>query len=417
MIPEVLFRIILAFVLIGFFLDRLLSWLNSRSWAEEIPESMKDYYEKEKYLEARAYDRANSNLSMVSSVYGLVLILFMLFFDGFAFVDEVVRSVTENTYFMPVLFFGILLLASDILNLPFSLYSTFVIEEKFGFNKMGPTLYFMDKLKTYVLAVVIGLPLLVVFIWLYDHFGKDFWIPLWVVISGISIFMAMFYTSIIVPVFNKLDPLEDCELRQSIEEYCQGVGFELSNIYVMDGSKRSSKTNAYFSGLGARKNIVLFDTLIEKHDTDEIVSILAHEVGHYKMKHVRTSVMISALQSGFMLFLLSTMINSEVLGLALGVKKMSLHIGLIAFSLLYSPVSTIFGIGMNVLSRRNEYQADAFAARTFAPESMIRALKKLSVDNLSNLFPHPAYVFVNYSHPPVLKRISAIEKLNAISES
>lgn len=407
-----IFYLIVVFVLLGFFLDRFLSFLNSKNWKEEIPEEMKDYYDEQKYLKARSYSKANSKFSIISSSFSLILLLLMLFFNGFAFLDAEVRQITENPFLLPMLYFAVIMLASDILSLPFSIYGTFVIEEKFGFNKMTIKTFVLDKLKSYLIGIILGGALLSAFIWFYEFMGEYFWLSAWIFFSVFSIFMVMFYTSLIVPLFNKLTPLQEGELRSGIETYCKEVGFKLANLFVIDGSKRSSKSNAYFSGLGPKKKIVLYDTLIENQENDEIIAVLAHEIGHYKLKHTLVSVVISILNTGIMLFLLGLVVNSPLLGEALGVEKMGLHIGLIAFSFLYSPISTVIGIAMNALSRKNEFEADAYAAKTNNGKNLITALKKLSVDNLGNLYPHPAYVFVHHSHPPVLKRIEAIKKIS-----
>ena len=412
MTPDLIFNLIVAFVLFGFVLDRVLSYLNTRNWSDEIPDQMKGVYDEEKYVKAGKYERVRSKFGLVSSLYSVILILLMLFLNGFAYLDGIVRGWTENPYWMPMIYFGILLIASDILSMPFSIYSTFVIEERFGFNKMTPKIFVLDKIKSYIIGAVLGGGILAAFIWFYESLGNSFWIAAWIFISVFSIFMVMFYTSLIVPLFNKLKPLEQGDLRSGIEDYCQTVGFKLNNLFVIDGSKRSSKSNAYFSGLGPRKKIVLFDTLIEKQNNEEIIAVLAHEIGHYKLKHTLLGVFLSIFQTGIMLYLLGLVIGNPMLGEAMGVNIMSLHIGLIAFSLLYSPISTITGIFMNIVSRKNEFQADAYGARTYKGEHLISALKKLSVDNLSNLYPHPAYVFVHHSHPPVLKRIEAIKNVS-----
>jgi len=411
MTSDTIFNLIVAFILIGFILDRFLDWLNVKNWKSAIPDEMKDYYDTDKYSKAREYERETSRFGLISSAFSLCAILLMLFLDGFAWIDNLIRQWTENPYWLPMAYFGLILIVSDILSMPFSVYSTFVIEEKYGFNKTTVKTFILDKLKGYILGAIIGGGILAAFIWFYESMGESFWIAAWIFISLFSILMVMFYTSLIVPLFNKLNPLEEGDLRKSIEDYCTNVGFRLNNLFVIDGSKRSSKSNAYFSGFGPNKKIVLFDTLIEKQENPEIVAVLAHEIGHYKLKHILTGIALSIVQTGIMLFLLGLVIDSPVLGKAMGVDKMSLHIGLIAFSLLYSPVSTVLGILMNVISRKNEFQADAYAAKTNDGENLISALKKLSVDNLSNLYPHPAYVFVHHSHPPILKRIEAIRNV------
>ncbi len=337
--------------------------------------------------------------------------LLMLLLGGFAWVDSLVREYTTHPILMALFFFGILGLAADLLSTPFSAYSTFVIEERFGFNKTTVKTFILDKLKGWILGAIIGGGLLSLIVWIYLATGSYFWFFAWLAISLFSVFMTMFYSTLIVPLFNKQTPLAQGELRDSIEKFATKVGFKLDNIFVIDGSRRSKKANAYFSGLGAKKRIVLYDTLIVEHTTDEMVAVLAHEVGHYKKKHTRTNIILSVAQTGLMLFILSLFIGNPLLSQALGATEGSFHMGILAFGILYSPISMILGLGMNYLSRKHEYAADRFAGEKFNPEALQVALKKLSVNNLSNLRPHPAYVFVYYSHPPVLKRLEALSRL------
>jgi STE24 endopeptidase len=298
----------------------------------------------------------------------------------------------------------------DLLNTPFEIYDTFVIEEKFGFNKTTVRTFILDKIKGWLLSAIIGGGLMAVIIWFYLKTTDDFWLYAWALISAFSIFMSMFYSNLIVPLFNKQTPLEEGELRDEITEFSKKAGFRLKNIYVIDGSKRSTKANAYFTGLGYKKRIVLFDTLIQDLKKNEIVAVLAHEIGHYKKKHTLTGLIISFIHTGLILFVLSLFIGSPVLSEALGTGQPSFHIGLIAFGVLYSPISTILGLGMNEMSRRHEYQADRYAGERYEPGSLIAALKRLSGKNLSNLTPHPLYVFFHYSHPTLLQRIRALMK-------
>jgi STE24 endopeptidase len=414
MTAHIIYYLIVAFILLGFFLNRYLAWLNVRNWKEEIPDELKDYYNEEKFTQARLYQKENNRFALISSSFSLIITLSFLAFNGFAFVDDIVRNYSEHRIVLPLLFFGILFIASDIITLPFDVYHTFVIEEKFGFNKTTVKTFIIDKIKSYVMAVILGGSLLSVFVWFYYFFGDHFWIAAWVLIGAVSVFFSMFYTSLIVPIFNKLKPLEEGDLKNSIEEFCQKVEYRLSNLFVIDGSKRSAKSNAYFSGFGPKKTIVLFDTLIEQQETPELVAVLAHEIGHYKLKHTKQSLIISLLQTGLTLYILSLVIDEALLGKAFGVGEMSLHIGLLAFSFLYSPVSLIMGIFMNILSRKNEYEADAYAAKHHSGKDLITALKKLSVDNLSNPYPHPTYVFFHHSHPPLLDRIAAIRDSGTI---
>lgn len=406
----VIFRVIIAILIFDFILERILDYLNTTRWSDKLPDEVKGIYDEEKYRKQQAYSKVNHRFGMLTSSFSFLLIMLMLFFGGFALINNWAVSVSENPIWSALFFFGILLLASDILTTPFDLYSTFVIEEKFGFNKTTAKTYILDKLKGWLLGAIIGGGLMALIIWIYTKTGNSFWLWVWLVVSAFSIFMAMFYSSLIVPLFNKQTPLEDGELKTAINEFASKVGFKLDNIFVIDGSKRSTKANAYFTGLGSKKRIVLYDTLIKDMEIPELVAVLAHEIGHYKKKHIIWSLILGILQTGLMLYIFSLVIDSPELSQALGVDKAYFHIGLITFGILYSPLSSIIGIAMNLFSRKNEYEADAFAAENYSAEPLATALKKLSVNNLSNLRPHPAYVFVHYSHPTLLQRLKALKK-------
>ncbi|MCD4679014.1 MAG: M48 family metallopeptidase [Bacteroidales bacterium] len=414
--PTTILIIILVILIFNYILERVLDYLNSTLWTNELPSELSDIYDAEKYSKSQDYEKVNQRFSIITGTLSFVAMLLMLIFGGFAFVDHFVREYTVNPILMALMFFGILGLASDILSTPFSIYSTFVIEEKFGFNRTSPKTFMLDKIKGWFLGALIGGGLLSLIVWLFEIAGNYFWVLAWVALSIFMVFMNMFYSTLIVPLFNKQTPLEDGELRGSIEDFAKRVGFKLDNIFVIDGSKRSKKANAYFSGLGAKKRIVLYDTLIKDHTTNELVAVLAHEVGHYKKKHTTKGMIFSIIQSGIMLFLLSLFIQKDSvislsLAQALGAENASFHLGILAFGLLYSPLSLIIGIGMNIESRRNEFQADRFAGENFNISALQGALKKLSVNHLSNLRPHPAFVFFYYSHPPLLKRLNALGKL------
>ena len=407
---EIIFWIIIAIIVLDFLFENYLDYLNTTRMSKKLPDEVKDIYDEEKYKKQQAYQKENQRFGMITGTFSFVLILLMFLFYGFAFVDSLVWGITSNSILAALLFFGILMFASDILNIPFSIYDTFVIEEKYGFNKTTPKTFVLDEIKGWVLGAIIGGGLLALVIFIYQKTQNMFWIYAWLVVAVFSIFMSMFYSNLIVPLFNKQTPLKEGELRTAIEEFAQKVGFKLDNIFVIDGSKRSAKANAYFTGLGPKKRIVLYDTLINDMETDELVAVLAHEIGHYKKNHIIQGLIISLIQTGIVLFIFSLLIDSPLLSKALGVEEPNFHIGLIAFGILYSPVSFVLGIFMNMLSRKNEYQADAFAAENYKPEALASALKKLSVKNLSNLTPHPRYVFFNYSHPPLLQRLRHLKK-------
>jgi STE24 endopeptidase len=408
--PEIILYLIIAFLTFDFFLELILDVLNLKHQTDELPTELEDVYEQEKFRRSQEYIRTNTRFGFLTSAFSFVLMLTVLLTGVFGWMDIFVKLTVSNSILQTLLFFAILFVLSDLINLPFSLYKTFVIEEKFGFNKSTLKTFFADKLKGYLLTFVIGGVLLTVFIWLVQNMGANFWIWFWVVISAFMLFVNFFYTSLILPLFNRLTPLEDGGLRTAIEGYSQKVNFPLTNIFVMDGSKRSAKSNAFFSGLGKQKKIVLFDTLINNHTQEELVAVLAHEAGHYKKNHILQGLMVSVLQIGVMLFLLSLFIFNKQLSYALGGGEYAIHLNLIAFGLLFTPFSHIIGILINLWSRKNEYEADRYAADTYGGEALASALKKLSADNLSNLTPHPARVFVHYSHPPLLQRLRALKK-------
>ncbi len=406
---QTIFLAIILIIVFDFVFDRIMDYLNISRWSKQLPEELKGIYDEEKYRKSQEYTRTNMRFGLITSTLSFVFILLMLMFGGFGFLDSLVRQYTDHPVWMAMLFFGILGLASDILSTPFDLYGTFVIEEKFGFNKTTPKTYVLDKIKGWMLAVLIGGGLLAVFVLFYATAGSLFWLYAWIVFTAFSIFMMMFYSTLIVPLFNKQKPLEEGPLREEIERFAKRAGFRLDNIFVIDGSKRSTKANAYFSGIGPKKRIVLFDTLIREHSTEELVSVLAHEIGHYKKRHTLKGSAVSIIHTGVLLFLLGLFINRPELSGALGASEPSFHMGILAFGLLYAPVSLVLGILGNRLSRKYEYQADAFAARHYDARPLQDALKKLSVNHLSNLRPHPAYVFVHYSHPPLLRRLAHLD--------
>jgi STE24 endopeptidase len=404
-----IFIIIVAIVIIDFALERLLDYLNSANRKVELPDELKDVYDADQYRKQQEYKKVNDRFGILTSSVSFSVILLMLFLGGFSMVDDWARSITPHPILLVLVFFGILAIASDIINTPFSLYDIFVIEEKFGFNKMTPRTYIFDKMKGWLLGALIGGGILALIVWFYQRTGSMFWIYAWLLTITFTIFMAMFYSSLIVPLFNKQTPLEEGELRDAIKKFTDKVGFKLVNVFVIDGSKRSTKSNAYFTGLGPKKRIVLYDTLINDLSTEEIVAVLAHEIGHYKKRHIYLGLLIGIIQTGLTLFIFSLLISNSSLSAALGGDQPSFHLGLIAFGILYSPISLLTGIMLHQISRHNEYAADRYVKENGDAEALISALKKLSSKNLSNLTPHPAYVFFHYSHPTLLQRIKALK--------
>lgn len=391
-------------------LDQFLEFLNRSRWSSILPDELKDIYDSEKYSQHQSYKKANFNFSLISSVFVFVATLLVFLLYGFAWLDIFSRDIVNHPVWTALIFFGILMLASQLIMIPFSAYDTFVIEEKFGFNKTTVKTFILDILKGWLLGAVIGGGLLALIVWIYYETTDLFWIYAWIAISAFMLFMTMFYSSLIVPLFNKQTPLEEGELRNAIQEFSKKAGFKLDNIYKIDGSKRSTKANAYFAGLGPKKRIVLYDTLLADLSVDELVAVLAHEIGHYKKKHTLTSMILGIFQTGLTLYILSVFVGNPLFSKALGAEIPSFHMGLLSFGILYSPISTIIGLVFNLLSRKNEFAADKFAADHYNSESLASALKKLSVKNLSNLTPHPVYVFFNYSHPTLLDRLKSMKR-------
>ena len=401
--------IFIGLTIFNFLFTTVLEYLNDKNWNESIPNDLEGFYDSDKYQKAKNYKIERGKISLLNSSISFVITLLMLFFFGFGLISEYAVSLSDSVILQSCIFFMIFHLLTTFLGIPFSYYSTFFIEEKYGFNKTTLKTFIVDKIKGLFISSVFIIVLTSLAIVSIEYFSTGFWIWLWIGLSLFMVFLNMFYADLIVPIFNKLTPLENGELRSKIESYSKKVGYSLKNIFVIDGSKRSTKANAFFSGIGPRKTIALYDTLIEKHTDEELVSVLAHEVGHFKKKHILVSMFLTILQLGIMCYLFELCMNMEVIASSLGSSKMNFHIGIIAFSFLYSPIGLITGILMNILSRKNEYEADKFAKDTYNGNFLELALKKLSVDSLSNLYPHPLYVFVHYSHPPLLKRLARLK--------
>lgn len=406
---NIIFFLILVIPVSGFIIERYLDHLNAKMWSDTIPEKLKGICDEDEYRKTQHYQKDNDRLSFWTSFFNLIIILIMIIAGGFVLIDNLARSFTINLVVISLVFFGIIGFASDLINIPFSFYDTFVIEKKYGFNTMTVRTFITDHIKSWFIALLVGIPVLGLITWFYYKTGKNFWLYAWGLITAFSVFINLFYSELIVPLFNKQSPLEEGELRTAIETFSQKTGFRLKNIYIIDGSKRSTKANAYFSGFGPKKRIVLYDTLQKELSNEEIVAVLAHEIGHYKKKHVLLTLFFSVILTGFMLFLFSLVVNNPELSRAIGSQTTSFHLGLVVFGILYSPLSLVIGLFSNYISRKNEFEADRFVKENFKPEVLADALKKLSVKNLSNMIPHPVYVFFHYSHPPLLSRLEKLE--------
>lgn len=408
--------IILITIGIDFILHGLADILNLKVLRDELPEAFHGFYDPERYRKSQEYLRVNTRFGWITSTFNVLVILIFWFGKGFPILDQWVRSFNSGPIMTGILYMGTLLLFKAFLSMPFRIYSTFVIEERFGFNKTTLTTFVMDLIKVLMLSILLGVPLLAGILAFFEYAGVNAWWYCWIAVTLFMLVVQFIAPTWIMPLFNKFDPLEEGELKKAIMTYALSINFPLENIYVMDGSKRSSKSNAFFTGFGKHRRIVLFDTLINQHSVSELVAVLAHEMGHYKKKHILKTLIIGVVQMGVMFYLLSLFISYQGLFDAFFMDKKSVYAGLIFFGMLYAPIDFLIGIFMQMFSRKNEYEADRFAVETTKnAQSMADALKKLSVHNLSNLFPHPFYVFLNYSHPPVLDRIKAIFRITTFS--
>lgn len=404
---------ILAVLILGYLLNLVVAILELRSLDPELPPEFSDVYSREKYQQSQQYTRVNTRFSQVHDTFMLVVTITFILAGGFNQVDLMARAFDMDPIPTGLLFAGILALLSTIIGLPFSLYSTFVIEERFGFNKTTVKIFILDLVKSVILALCIGGPLLAAVLWFFQAAGNLAWLYCWLAVTVFILILQFLAPVLIMPLFNKFTPLEDGDLKKSITDYARAQQFSIKGIYTMDGSKRSTRLNAFFTGFGRFRRIVFFDTLVDKLNTDEIVAVLAHEMGHFKHKHIFKMMAASILQMGIMLYILSLFLGNQQLFAAFGMEHISIYGSLFFFGFLYTPVSTLLSIFFNLFSRKHEYEADAWAVTsTGRMQGLINGLKKLSLHNLSNLTPHPFNVFLNYSHPPVLQRIRAIKQLS-----
>jgi len=404
---------ILTVLLLKYLLNLIVSILELRSQDPALPPEFSDIYSQEKYQRSQKYTRVTTIFAQIQSTVDLVLILVFMLAGGFNLVDFMARNFNLGPIVTGLIFTGILSLLTSLISLPFSVYATFVIEERFGFNKTSIKTFVLDLIKGTLLALFIGTPLLAAVLWFFQTAGNFAWLYVWIAVTLFTFIIQFLAPVLIMPIFNKFTPLEEGELKNSITGYAQAQEFAIEGIYTMDGSKRSTRLNAFFTGFGRFRRIVFFDTLVEKLENNEIVAVLAHEMGHFKHKHIFKMMGASILQSGLMFFILSLFLGNQQLFTAFGMAHISIYAGLIFFSFLYSPISTLLSIFFNIISKKHEYEADAWTVKTLGKgEALISGLKKLSLHNLSNLTPHPLDIFLNYSHPPILQRLRAIEELS-----
>ena len=408
---NVVFWIILAIVVVQFIWGQVLSALNRSRMSDVLPKELEGIYEPEEYKRQQQYQRTNSRFALVEGSVSTVCLLAILITGALGWFETVIsQHLTSHFVLLPLVFVIVFSVLLTVFSLPFNYYDTFVIEERFGFNKSTRGLFFADTAKSLALSLILIGVVIVVVAWLYHLTVQWFWLIAWGVLTLFSVGIGYFYSELIVPLFNKQKPLEEGELRDGLFELAQRVGFQLRDVYVMDSSKRSTKSNAYFTGFGKRKRIVLYDTLIDELETNEIVAVLAHEIGHYRKHHILIGMAIEFIKNGVMLWLLSLFLGSVDLAQALGspIAEPSFLLGLIGFGLIFAPVSELLSVAESILSRRHEYQSDQFAARLGLTEPFISGLKKIEAKALSNLTPHPLVVFWNYSHPTLLQRIKSL---------
>jgi STE24 endopeptidase len=403
--------IILLAILLDFLLNGLADCLNLKMLRNEVPEPFEGLYDPDRYRKSQQYLKANTRFGWITAGFEVIVMLGFWFGKGFPLLDQWVRSLDLGPVVSGLIYMGILILFKGLLSLPFSVYATFVIEERFGFNQTTWTTFLLDLAKGVLLAVLLGVPLLAGVLAFFEYAGIYAWWLCWIAVTLYMLGVQFIAPTWIMPLFNKFTPLDDGELKSAILAYAGSIHFPIENVYVMDGSRRSRKSNAFFTGFGRHRRIVLFDTLIKQHTTAELLAVLAHEMGHYKKKHIFQGLALGILQMGIMLYLLSIFVSYQGLFDAFYMPQKSVYAGMIFFGMLYSPLGFFIGLFMQALSRKNETEADRFSAETTRdPAAMAAALKKLSVHNLTNLLPHPLYVFLNYSHPPVLERIRALQR-------
>jgi len=409
-----IYLVIILFIIIGsYLLDTVVETVNVRHARTDLPEEYEGYYDAETYRKAQNYLKENTRFGIIADTVTTPIIIAFILVGGFNIVDQFAGSFQFGPIPTGLIFAGVLLLAFQMISIPFSIYNTFVIEEKYGFNRTTVRTFTLDILKSWLLAAVLGGVVFSIVLWLFNKAGDWAWAYCWVVVVLFQVGLVFVAPVVILPLFNKFYPLEDGELKTAIEKYAKSQDFKMKGVFKMDASKRSTKSNAFFTSFGRFRRIVLFDTLIKRHTLDELVSVLAHETGHYKKKHILKSILMSIITTGLLFFLLSLFINNEGLFSAFKMQNMSIYASLFFFAFLYAPIDMVLSIFSNILSRKHEYEADAYAVSTYGkPESMISGLKKLTVDNLSNLTPHPLKVFLSYSHPPVLERIRAIRRMS-----
>ena len=405
---------ILSVLVLDYLIGLAASLLNLRALDPALPAEFAGLYDPEAYVRSQRYTREQTRFTLVQSTIGLVLTLGFLLAGGFNLIDQTARSFGLGPIPSGLLFTALLALLSGTVNLPFSVYATFVLEQRYGFNTTTAATFVLDRLKAMLLAALLGGPLLAAILWLFAALGSKAWQLCWLVVTLVILVLQFLAPVLILPLFNRFTPLADGPLKEAITSYAASQRFAIQGIFTMDGSKRSTRANALFTGFGRFRRIVFFDTLLDQLTTAEIVAVLAHEMGHSKRGHIPSMMVLSVLQTGLLFFILSLFLNNSGLFAAFGMEHLSIHASLVFFGFLALPITALLAIGMNAVSRRNEYQADRFVVESGVDaEALISSLKKLSVGNLTNLTPHPLHVILHHGHPPVLARIAALRRVLA----
>lgn len=409
--PEMWLGLLIGLVLLDFLIARTLAVLNQQNWYACMPGYLASYYTPEQYQQARAYHQAKYALGLSTRILSTAGVIVLLVSGGFGWLNSWLTTSIQQPVVLGAVYFGLIGASRGVFSILVDAYRSFVIEERFGFNQMTLTTFISDKLKGALLSLILALPLVALILWLILAFGPGFWLPATVLVLGLSLVMSSLGTRLVLPLFNTLSPLPESPFKERIRALAEAHDFPVSGVYTINGSLRSNKANAFFTGLGRAKKIVLFDTLLDHYDEDEVLAVLAHEIGHYKRGHIPKGMVLSALSTVLLFFLLSRVAFSEPLSMALGADQAYVHLNLLAFAFLYQPVSLGLNILSNSLSRRFEYEADAFAAQTAGSTPLIRGLQRLATRHLDHLNPHPVFAFVYYDHPPVPVRIQALERL------
>lgn len=407
--PWFLFLLISVLGLYG--LEVVSAVLNIRHLRQPLPDEFTDVFDAEAFARSQAYSRESARFDLICSGVRLVVFLGFWLGGGFAWVQSMVSVLTVSPILQGLIGISLLHVTGAVLSLPFEWYDTFRIEAKYGFNKTTPGVFMGDRVKGMALGAVIGLPVLALLLWLFGAFPTA-WLWAWLAVTVLVLILQYVAPRYLMPIFNKFTPLQDGELKSAIQALAVKCAFPVRELFVIDGSRRSTKGNAFFAGFGRNKRIALFDTLIEKHPQAELLAVLAHEIGHFKRGHIVQRLALAVVQLAVIFLLMGTVLRNPGFHAAFGLEQPVLWLGFVFFMILFEPAQTVLGVLSGLWSRQHEYEADAYASHaTGGPADMIAALKRLARESLANLTPHPLTVFLHYSHPPMIQRLAALRKL------